>query len=70
MKMTIVRAKEPDFESDLDVVTEIAHIERDNDMPNSPEEEFVTIYGTIENKELYYIILDKEAIELLREKIS
>ncbi len=57
MNMTILRAiKELDMDVDLEQVTVVANIERDSD-------EFITIYGTEENGQLYYIVLDQEVVD-------
>ena len=61
MKMSILRATRPlEMDVDIDHTTVVANIERDS-------KEFVTIYGTEENGELYYIVLDQDVINRLKE---
>ena len=60
MDMTILRAvRELEMDVDIDHRTTVQNIERDS-------EEFVTIYGTEENGQLYYIVLDQEVVDKIR----
>ncbi len=56
MKMTILRAvRSKEMDVDLEHCTTVQNIDRDS-------EEFITIYGTEENGQLYYIVLDQEVV--------
>ena len=58
--MTILRAvRSKEMDVDLEHRTTVSNVERDSD-------EFVTIYGTEQNGQLYYIVLDQATIDLIK----
>ena len=60
MKMTVLRAvRSKEMDVDIDHCTYVQVVERDSD-------QFVTIYGTEKNGQLYYIVLDQEVIERIK----
>jgi len=60
MKMTILRAvRSKEMDVDLNKTTEVSNVERD-------DEQFVTIYGTEEDGQLYYIVLDRQVVDKIR----
>jgi len=64
MRMSILRAVniDADMEVDLDVTTEVVNIDLDSHEPDQ-----VTLYGTEEGGELYYIVLDVEVLDRINE---
>ncbi len=57
MKMTILRAvRSKEMDVDLNETTEVSNVERD-------DEQFVTIYGTEKDGQLYYIVLDQQVVD-------
>lgn len=60
MKMTILRAvRSKEMDVDLEQCTTVSNVERDSN-------QFVTIYGTEENGQLYYIVLDQDVVDKIR----
>ncbi len=60
MNMTILRAvRELEMDVDRVVTTKVDLVERDN-------EQFVTLYGTERDGQLYYIVLDQKVIDKLK----
>ncbi|KKN04030.1 hypothetical protein LCGC14_1101620 [marine sediment metagenome] len=60
MKMTVLRAvRSKEMDVDISHCTEVSNVERD-------DEQFVTIYGTEENGQLYYIVLDQAVVDKIR----
>ncbi len=60
MNMTILRAvRSKEMDVDLVHETVVDNVERDN-------ERYVTLYGTEQNGQLYYIVLDQEVINKLK----
>ena len=59
--MTILRAvRSKEMDVDLEHRTTVSNVERDSD-------EFVTIYGTEQNGQLYYIVLDQATVDLIKQ---
>ena len=60
MRFTVLRAvRSKDMDVDLDHKTDVDNVERD-----SPD--YVTVYGTEKDGQLYYIVLDQELIDRLK----
>ncbi len=60
MKMSVLRAvRSKEMDVDLEHITTVSNVERDS-------EQFVTIYGTERNGQLYYIVLDQEVVDKIR----
>jgi len=74
MKMTILRAQEElEMDVDMEVTTEVSSIDYDCDpeMYGDDDEDWkMTIYGTQDNGELYYIVLDQHVLGRIEHMLS
>ena len=60
MNMTILRAvRSEEMDVDLKHRTVVTNIERDSD-------QFITIYGTEQEGQLFYIVLDQEVVDKIK----
>ena len=60
MVMTILRAvRSKEMDVDLEHRTTVSNVERDSD-------QFVTVYGTEQDGQLFYIVLDQEVVDKIR----
>ena len=60
MIMTILRAvRSKEMDVDLEHRTTVSNVERDSD-------QFVTVYGTEQDGQLFYIVLDQEVVDKIR----
>ncbi len=57
--MIVLRAVRPDMNVDLEVETEVPNVERG---PNGN----VVVYGTETDGALYYVVLSKELVDLIK----
>ena len=59
-RFTVLRAvRTKEMDTDISHVTKVANVERDSS-------EYVTVYGTEADGQLYYIVLDQELIDKLK----